>query len=106
MPYTVLITPRALRELGEALEWRRRQNRAAAFRWYQQILNAIRSLQENPQSCSMAPENDWYLGGELRQLLHGRRKAVYRLLFEIRGNTVFILRVRHGAQDLLGADDL
>jgi plasmid stabilization system protein ParE len=54
----------------------------------------------------LAPENEWYEGGELRELLYGKRQGVYRILFEVRGDTVYILRVRHGAQELLGPGDL
>jgi hypothetical protein len=46
------------------------------------------------------------LGLELRQLLFGRRRGVYRILFTIDGQTVTIHRVRHAAQDRLSPDDV
>jgi hypothetical protein len=50
-----------------------------------------------PRACSLAPESD-YFGREIRQLLYGKRQHKYRILFEIREQTVVVLRVRHGAQ--------
>jgi plasmid stabilization system protein ParE len=106
MPYTVRITRRALREIDEVLGWLTRHSPAGASRWYRRLREAIESLQDNPGRCPLAPENEWYSGGELRQLLHGKRRDVYCILFEIRGTTVYILRVRHAARDVLGPDEL
>jgi plasmid stabilization system protein ParE len=106
MRYSVQITRLALAEIDQALGWLRGKSPAAAHRWYQRLLEAVDSLQHDPERCPLAPEDEWYEGGALRQLLHGKRQGVYRILFEVRGNTVFIVRVRHSAQDLLGPDDL
>jgi plasmid stabilization system protein ParE len=106
MPHSVQITRRALAEIDRALEWLSERSPAAAAGWHRRLLEAINSLENHPERCPLAPESEWYAGGELRQLLHGRRQGVYRILFEVRGNIVFILRVRHSAQDLLGPDDL
>jgi plasmid stabilization system protein ParE len=105
MAYSVHITARALREIDRALEWLAARNRAAAVRWHQQLVEAVRSLESNPERWGLAPESEWY-PGELRQLLHGKRRGVYRILFEVRGDTVHILRVRHSAQALLEPGDL
>jgi plasmid stabilization system protein ParE len=105
MAHSVHITARALREIDEALEWLSERSRTAAARWYEQLLEAVRSLENNPERCGLAPESEWY-PGKLRQLLHGKRRGVYRILFEVRGNTVYILRVRHSAQALLDPGEL
>ena len=105
MAHSVHITRRAFREIDEALPWLAERSPSAASRWYEQLTEAIRSLEDNPQRCGLAPESEWY-PGELRQLLHEKRRGVYRILFEVRGDTVYILRVRHGAQALLEPDDL
>jgi len=105
MAHSVRITARAVREIDEALEWLGERSRTAAVRWHAQLLEAIRSLENNPQRCGLAPESELF-PGELRQLLHGKRQRVYRILFETRGNTVYILRVRHGAQSLLEPGEL
>ena len=105
MALSVHITARALREIEKALEWLSERSRAAAARWYEQLMEAVRSLENTPERCGLAPESDWY-PGELRQLLHGKRHGVYRILFEIRGDTVYILRIRHSAQALLEPGEL
>jgi plasmid stabilization system protein ParE len=105
MAHAIRITARALREIDEALEWLAQRSRAAAARWHRQVLQAIRSLEDRPERWGLAPESAWY-PGELRQLLHGKRRGTYRILLEVRGNTVYILRVRHGAQALLEPGDL
>ncbi|MCI0460405.1 MAG: type II toxin-antitoxin system RelE/ParE family toxin [Gemmataceae bacterium] len=104
MAHAVHITARALREIDEALDWLAERSRAAAARWHERLLEAIRSL-EHPERCGLAPESEWY-PGELRQLLYGKKRGVYRVLFEVRGDTVYILRVRHSAQALLEPDEL
>ena len=84
------------------MAFRARRSVAAAIRWYVKLLDAIGSLADNPELCGLAPENEWF--PDMRQKMFGKKRDVYRILFEIRGNTVFILRVRHGSQDLLQPD--
>ena len=105
MAHSVHITARALREIDETLEWLTQRSHSAAARWHGRLLEAVRSLEDNPARCGLAPESEWF-PGEIRQLLHGKRRGVYRILFEIRGDDVYILRVRHGAQALLEPGDL
>ncbi len=105
MTYQVHITPMALAEVAEAFAWRSQYSAAAAERWRRALLEAADSLAENPEGCALAAEADWY-PGELRQLLHGKKRSMYRILFEIRGDVVYVLRVRHSAQDLLKPGDV
>jgi plasmid stabilization system protein ParE len=46
------------------------------------------------------------LSRDLRCRPFGRRRQVYRILFEIDGQTVNVLRVLHAAQDCASEDDL
>jgi len=105
MDFTVHITLTALREIERRFARIRRQAPRGAVRWLDRILAAIDSLEQHPQRCSLAPENEWY-DGELRQLVVGKRQSAYRILFEIRGRIVFILRVRYGSRNLLQPGDL
>ncbi len=78
--------------------------------WYQGLIKAISSLQEMPRRCSLARE-DALFSQEIRQLLYGRGKTTYRILFTILEEqaipTVRILHVRNAAQKAIGesADD-
>ena len=68
-------------------------------------MNAIATLQEQPRRFALAVEHDIF-AEEVRQLLYGKSKNIYRVLFTIRDTTVYILYVRHSAQAPLTVDDL
>jgi len=103
MAYQVEISPLALAEIDEAYLWLYEQSPAAAARWFRGLRKAIDSLETNPERCSLAPESDAF-AGELRQLLYGRRRGVYRILFTVAGDTVRVHRVRHGSRRFLKPD--
>jgi plasmid stabilization system protein ParE len=103
MSFRVVIARKAAREIEEQYHWLAGRSRAAANRWRDLLLEAIGSLAEDPVRCPEAPEAEYREG--LRQLLHGRRRGMRRILFELRGDTVVILRVRHSAQDMLGPEE-
>ncbi len=100
----VVIARKAAREIEENYNWLAEHSQAAANRWRDSLLAAIDALEEHSDRCPEAPEAEWHEG--LRQLLHGKRRQVHRILFEIRGQTVVILRVRHSSQDFVGPEEL
>ncbi|MEB3292106.1 MAG: type II toxin-antitoxin system RelE/ParE family toxin [Synechococcales bacterium] len=73
--------------------------------WYQGLIKAISSLQEMPRRCPIAPENTLF-SQEIRQLLYGRGKTAYRILFTVLDEqtipTVRILHVRNAVQRVIG----
>lgn len=68
-------------------------------------MNTIATLQEIPRRCAIAPEND-ELVEEIRQLIYGKSKNKYRILFTIREDTVFVLHVRHSSQARLTREEV
>jgi plasmid stabilization system protein ParE len=76
-----------------------------ASRWYGGLLEAIESLSVMPNRCSFARENE-YFSQEIRQLLYGKGRNSYRILFTIleigEVHTVRILHVRHSSQQSIG----
>ena len=76
-----------------------------ARHWYQELLKTIESLSEMPKRCSLARENK-YFSQEIRQLLYGRGRNTYRVLFTVLEEgevpTVRILHFRYGTQQVLG----
>jgi plasmid stabilization system protein ParE len=104
MTFRVEIARRAAREIEEQYAWFAKRSRVSADRWRDCLLAAVDSLEEQPQCCPEASEAEWY-GPTLRQLLHGKCRCIHRILFEIRGDGVVVLGVRHGAGELLGPED-
>ena len=105
MSYTIDIVSRARTDIRSVVNWRSQQSASSAARWHAGLLNAIRSLCDNPERCPLADEAA-DLGMELRELLYGRRRNIYRILFTIEEQTVNVLRVRHAAQDRLSGDEI
>ncbi len=85
--------------------WLAERSRAAANRWRDSLLRAIDGLADAPGRHPLAPEADEY-PGVLRQMLHGRRRSVYHILFEVTDAAVIVARVRHSSQDFIAPDDL
>jgi plasmid stabilization system protein ParE len=98
MDYRIEYSPEADRNGDEAYEWIARHSPYYAAKWYSGLLQAIASLGRNPERCGLAPES-YILNRPIRQLLYGKRQHKYRILFEIQGETVNIVHIRHGARD-------
>jgi plasmid stabilization system protein ParE len=96
MSYAAIFSGPALEDIDAAYMWLA-QRTANAPAWYNGLLDAILSLQDNPLRCPLAPENN-EASEEVRQLLYGHRPHLYRVIFSIRNDTVWILHVRHGAR--------
>lgn len=105
MAFQVEITPIAEAQIDLAYRWYRERNPELADRWFRGLMNAIATLQEKPQRCTLAVEYEIF-SEEVRQLLYGKAKNVYRVLFTIRDTTVYVLFVRHSAQVPLTLDDI
>ena len=97
MKYRLELTAQAEAEIEEAYRWIREDSPSRASAWRQGLLETAQTLKTFPERCPLAPESAAF-GREIRHLLYGKRGGVYRLLFEIRGHTVYILHVRHGAR--------
>ncbi|MEH2350000.1 MAG: type II toxin-antitoxin system RelE/ParE family toxin [Nostoc sp.] len=105
MAFQVEITPIAETQIEQAYRWYRERNPEFTDRWFRKLMNAIATLQEKPQRCALAVEPEIF-PEEVRQLLYGKAKNVYRVIFTIRGTTVNVLYVRHSGQAPLTVDDL
>jgi plasmid stabilization system protein ParE len=103
--FDVVITREAAREVEQRYHALAERSNVSADRWRANLLKTIESLRRTPERCPLAPESEWY-GDTLRETYFGKRLHTYRVLFEIRGTAVYILRVRHGLQDFLRETDL
>src|SRR5713226_1485045 len=100
MTYQVVVQPSAQAEMEAAYEWTTERAPMTAVRWYNRLIEAIRSLADNPERCSLASEDE-YFPEEIRNLLYGKRKNIYRIIFTIRGDTVHVLHFRRGSRQAL-----
>ena len=101
MTYNVIVTPTADDEAMEAVRWYAERSVEAAERWHNGLTRAINSLTRLPTRCPVSQADSRALGCEVRLLLYGKRRGIYRILFTIAGDTVWVLRIRHGAQGRL-----
>jgi hypothetical protein len=67
-------------------------------------MDAVGSLSTFPARCAEAPESRFF-DREIRQLLYGRGRNVYRILFTIQDDVVSVLHIRHGAREVMKPDD-
>ena len=103
MKYRVIMTPVAEADLESAFLWIWDRSPLNAERWKERLLKCVDSLELMPARCGLAPEAQ-LLHREIRQLLFGKRRGIYRIRFEIRDDRVVVLRIRHGAMRFLGEE--
>jgi len=105
MSFQVIFRSRARADIAAAVAWLARSSPAAAARWRSGLFRIVEKLETNPTLYPAADEAA-DLGLELRELMYGRRRTMYRILFTITGQMVNVLRVRHAAQDRLKPGDV
>ena len=102
MKYWVELAETAKADIREAACWLSEQaSHAVADKWLAGLYKAMATLEKQPLRCSVAAESDIF-PVEIRELLYGRRKGgKHRITFQVEGDTVFVLYVRHTARDEL-----
>jgi plasmid stabilization system protein ParE len=101
MTYRIAIEATAEREIRAIVRWKTENaSPTVAARWYNGLLKKVATLRTHPTRCPIAAENDKF-PFEIRELLYGRRRGVFRVIFTILDDTVCILFVHHGAQEEL-----
>ena len=107
MNYLVVIThPAEIQLANNAQWWAGNRSVDQAIRWYEGFLDAIQSLEEHPERCSLVRENDRF-DVEIRELHYGLgSRPTHRAVFKIESDRVLILAVRHGAQQDLTENDV
>jgi plasmid stabilization system protein ParE len=108
MTYHIEISSVAEAEADNAFLWLSQvTSPTKASQWYSGLLQAIASLSQMPKRCPLARENK-YFSQEIRQLLYGRGRNSYRVLFTILEgqdiSTVRILHIRHASQQIVGEE--
>ena len=97
MKFSVTLSSQAYDELQEAYEWLSQQTELHAPNWYNGLVDAVLSLEDNPTRCPRTSESS-ETSEETRQLLYGNRRHAYRIVFAIREQTVWVLHIQHAAR--------
>jgi hypothetical protein len=102
--YRLRVLPEADRDIDQNYLWIARRSRNGAMTWYCKLLEVLETLKSRPLSYGLAPESG-LVGREIRHVnFKTRRGRLYRLLFEVCANDVFVLHLRGPGQRLLHAD--
>lgn len=103
MAYSVNVTSRAERDLSNLYEEIAAGHSDAALKWYFGLKDAILSLEEQPNRCSVTPESS-----KFRHLLYGHKPHIYRVIYRIleKQKRVEVLHIRHGARQKFRLSDL
>lgn len=106
MTFQVYVLRRAQADVRSIAHWLAERSRQGAQAWLRAYDEMISRLKQQAESCGPAPENS-DCKVDVRQVLfktrHGR---VYRALFLIEGQDVYILRVRGPGQAPVEPEEL
>jgi toxin ParE1/3/4 len=91
--FRVRITRTAERDLEDAWNYIAQDSPEEAEQFIRRLEEQIETLETLPERCPLIPENE-ILGTHYRHLVYGN----YRSVFRIARNTVYVLRVIHGAR--------
>ena len=98
MKYKVVLTQRVARHLQEMGDYIAADNPQRAISWLEEVEIKIMKLDCFPESYPFARENDNH-NIELRQLVFGRGRYKYRVIFTVRVDDVVVLDIRHASRE-------
>ena len=91
--FSVYITQSAQNDLEHIFFYIACDNVNNAKKFILELEEKLYSLDTSPERCPYIPENN-YFGTNYRHLIHKKYRAVYKIV----KNSVYILRVVHGAK--------
>ncbi len=103
--YRVRWTRIAADELVTISQWIARKNPSAAARWLDATEAHVATLQSFPERCPPAPESR-ETDVDVRQLIVGKGRGQYRVLFRKKGKEVHVLKIIHGMREHLTSQDI
>jgi plasmid stabilization system protein ParE len=104
MPYRVVITPEAEKDLRSAYRYIRKEAPREAREWIKRARQAAKTLAQFPGRCPLAPESGTF-DEPIRELFFGSgNRGTYRFLFIVEENTIWVLHVRHGSMQTLAPE--
>lgn len=104
MNYSIEYTHTAESELMEVFGWIKERAPQAAQKWRLGIIAKVNALANDPYVFRKAAESS-RLSVEVRQVLYGKRRAQYRILYTVVDHRIVILSIRHRFRRPLDPDD-
>ena len=105
MTYKVRLQPAALEDLDEAYKNAAQHAPLTAAAWLERFHAALETLSTNPTRCVLAPEKS-KSKRTLHQYLYGKGRNVFRVVFTVEHDTVWIIRIRRAARRQMTKEDL
>jgi plasmid stabilization system protein ParE len=106
MKFAVSFSDQAQSDSDRIFEWLAARSLQGAVVWHHALEQAIEQLQLDAVSYGRAPESAEFSRDIRQKLFKTRRGRTYRLVFDLDGYKVRILRVRGPGQSSLASDDL
>jgi plasmid stabilization system protein ParE len=97
MAYRVRLTPRAADDIDRIHRRVSQESQIAGQKWFNRLIDKIYSLGTLPERCGIV-ESLSRPDRVVRKLLFGHRPHLYRIYFDIVGETVRVLHIRHAAR--------
>jgi plasmid stabilization system protein ParE len=92
--FEIIVTPSAKADIFETYTWLlENKARSVSDKWLWLFSEACISLRSFPRRCALSLESPAF-DVEVRELLFGSRPNVYRILFSIQAEKIYVLRVR------------
>ena len=95
MAYRVEVTETAESDIDEAITFIAKDSHSATARWHAELWQLILSLKEMPSRFPILQDSD-ELGHQYRSVVHYSHRVIFRI--EDSNNTVYVVRVYHGAR--------
>ncbi len=105
MKFRVEVTESAQAQIEKYYDWYQENIPSFATPWLSKLFEALDTLRQFPNRCPLSPEHDEFRE-EVRQLLYGKRRNAYRILFTVQDDIVYVLHIRHHAEARLTAEEI
>ncbi len=107
MAYQVALADSAKADANQIYDWVIERAPVRGPEWFEELIDCLHSLENLPHRCPLAREAE-AAKREIRCLLFGKRRIVYRILYQVdeARKMVWVLHIRHGALADLSPEEL
>ena len=106
MSFHVSLTTEAEADLELLFDWISAQSQQGALAWFQSWQAIRGAIADRAEDFELAPESPPHLEPIRQAFFKTRRGRRYRVVYFVRGNDAFVLRIRASGQDLLHPNEI